>query len=1001
VTVQDLRPNSQDTSAFYLGNIFELLADPNATRTLIPSSVSKPPPFSPPGYAIWVNSLWFLSLVISLTCALLATSLQQWSRRYIRVAQPARCSPEKRARMRAFFAEGVDKMHIPWAVEGLPTLLHLSVFLFFGGLVVFLFNVNHAVFSSVILWIGLFSIMYGLITVMPIVRHDSPYYAPLSRSAWFLYAGMNYVFFKVLAYKYRRSVTFESWLRFSTLKERYHGWMLGGVEKAAEETVSERSSEIDIRIFDWTIGVLEEDDSLEKFLEAIPGFFRSKLVNYLESDLPEDILNKLWSAMNRFMNRTLSSNSVIESVKTRRATICRDIMNMIPFPITSLYDSFADFFDQAPVSIERRQATARWRIHALELAFDAIGEDSSWEKFFEVVPGFFDSEGVDGLEEHLPYEFRIKFSEALNGFLDRSFSIGSVTESLRNGRFIVCLNAAHAALGSEDVFQILWDILSGRWPELLRSLEMGHSLQRWGISNDERFTLDVRRIVAKIVVGVRERDDRWISLVKAEYDIEERVLRDYIGHGDNVLFSILLHMTRQALHTGSWTPWILSSLSEFNVRDTLPVLQHDFCALWNDIVLEAWNQEGFTINSPVWILREVRHAYIALHDGTDATLTEFSASTYYFDPVLAQPSSYQPCKIDSHRQSSTTHSPVTGSLILPSPLTQLDQSPTALPRRLSTILESVHTPDSSPASQQNEEEFVTVELPSSTDYTPDPSHTQGFTSPPRATTHAASGSFITESITWNPDLFVPRMTSHVSCQSAPSAAEIPATNFVRSDDPTPQIHTSDLGETSHAPVVPSLLFQHLDFVPATITPSTGPDPGNDPDTPQDATSSATLSHPLEDNQQDEVTSRAAPDISEIPSTVIPIPRSIPTIVVSDSPSPPILLPALSSGMTTTELPLFVEPAPIQPDQIPYDFRFPSSTSATPNSHISPQVTSAFDVQVTSSIVTPNRHDDAHDLNPPIPMTVLPHSNQTALPVHDIVASTLPLEDKVSHDLDTG
>jgi hypothetical protein len=93
--------------------------------------------------------------------------------------------------MRAFFAEGVDTMHIPWAVEVLPMLLHLSVFLFFGGLVVFLFNVDHGVFSSVMWWIGLFSIVYVLITVMPIVRQSSPYYTPPSQPAWYLYAGMN------------------------------------------------------------------------------------------------------------------------------------------------------------------------------------------------------------------------------------------------------------------------------------------------------------------------------------------------------------------------------------------------------------------------------------------------------------------------------------------------------------------------------------------------------------------------------------------------------------------------------------------------------------------------------------------------------------------------------------------------------------------------------------------------------------------------------------------
>jgi Family of unknown function (DUF6535) len=198
VTVQDLRPNSQDTSAFYLGNIYEVLADPNVTRTSAPSP-AKPPPFSRPRYAVWVNSLWFLSLVMSLSCALWATSLHQWARRYIRLTQPARCGPEKRARMRAYFFDGVDKMHVPWAVEGLPTLLHLSLFLFFGGLVIFLFNVDQEVFTCVVCWVLLFSTMYGLITLLPLIRHDSPYNTPLSLPTWFLYARILYVTYKVLA----------------------------------------------------------------------------------------------------------------------------------------------------------------------------------------------------------------------------------------------------------------------------------------------------------------------------------------------------------------------------------------------------------------------------------------------------------------------------------------------------------------------------------------------------------------------------------------------------------------------------------------------------------------------------------------------------------------------------------------------------------------------------------------------------------------------------------
>ena len=271
--------------------------------------------------------------------------------------------------------------------------------------------------------------------------------------------------------------------------------------------------------------------------------------------------------------------------------------------------------------------------HVLESLLGALSEDRAWETFFEAVSGFCGSALVNVREELFPDELRIKFGQALNGFLDHTFSSSSVTKSARSDRLIICLNAAHAALGFDSVSQILLDVRSRRWPALLQSVELGHSLRHWNNSKDERFTLDVRRIVAQIVVGVRERDDRWISLVKAEYGIAEHVLRKYIGHGDSVLLSILIHMAQQTFHTGSWTPWILSSLSEFVIRDTFAELQHAFCALWNHIAQEARNEDGPT-NIPIRILREVRHIYIALHEGTDAALTAFSASTYHFDPVL-------------------------------------------------------------------------------------------------------------------------------------------------------------------------------------------------------------------------------------------------------------------------------------------------------------------------------------------------------------------------------
>jgi hypothetical protein len=207
--------------------------------------------------------------------------------------------------MHAFFADGVEKMHIPWAVEGLPTLLHLSLFLFFGGLAIFLYNVDQEVFMCVISWIGLFTLVYGLMTLLPLIRHNSPYYGPLSLPAWFLYSSIQYVTVTVLSFITYRYHFYETWDRFDDLRICYRGWMLGGVEKAAEEMASERSSEIDGRILGWTISALGDDDSLERFFEAIPGFFKSKLVKNLERDFPLIHLKTFWNALDVFMDRTL------------------------------------------------------------------------------------------------------------------------------------------------------------------------------------------------------------------------------------------------------------------------------------------------------------------------------------------------------------------------------------------------------------------------------------------------------------------------------------------------------------------------------------------------------------------------------------------------------------------------------------------------------------------------------------------------------------------------
>ncbi|KAH9970465.1 hypothetical protein BJV74DRAFT_784275, partial [Russula compacta] len=83
VSFQDLRPDPQVTSAFYLANIYKLLGNPNISNASIPLILAQPPAFSPPTYAIWVNALVFLSMATSLAGAIVATLGQEWAHRYI------------------------------------------------------------------------------------------------------------------------------------------------------------------------------------------------------------------------------------------------------------------------------------------------------------------------------------------------------------------------------------------------------------------------------------------------------------------------------------------------------------------------------------------------------------------------------------------------------------------------------------------------------------------------------------------------------------------------------------------------------------------------------------------------------------------------------------------------------------------------------------------------------------------------------------------------------
>jgi Family of unknown function (DUF6535) len=309
VTVLDLKPNPQEKSAFYLENIYQLLANDsaNVSRLSIPITPANSPPFSPPNYVIWVNKLWFSSLVISLTSAMLATMLQQWARRYLRITQRSRYTPHDGARIRAFFARGVKVWRFSLVAEVIPTLIHISLFLFFSGLLVYLYNINHTVFCTVVWWVAASAATYLVVTISPMLRVDSPYYSQLSSLVFRVVGGILYLggFFSD---------------HLCELATKYCVGFSKGVEKMAGEEVTdpERSTKVDSFILKWTFDVhsLAPDRQLDRLFNDICGFYKSQKI----IPEPRRILARLDSmkfspAFVGFMKRNFSLTSLSDPGK--------------------------------------------------------------------------------------------------------------------------------------------------------------------------------------------------------------------------------------------------------------------------------------------------------------------------------------------------------------------------------------------------------------------------------------------------------------------------------------------------------------------------------------------------------------------------------------------------------------------------------------------------------------------------------------------------------------
>jgi hypothetical protein len=205
-----------------------------------------------------VNILWVISLVCSLSAALLATLVQQWARAYMRIFQQSR-NPLKAARIRLFLVEGAERL--PSVAEFVPGLIHISLILFLWGLCDIIFYTDKTVFISTVVPILVCVCLYIYCVVESIRNPQSSYRTPFSPYIWRLIQILRHNL-------YNR-------IRIGLVNPVQH-LQVTSMEAHREQSAIEQTEgwkNRDVRAIQWLANNIIGNNEMQAFVLAISGSF--------------------------------------------------------------------------------------------------------------------------------------------------------------------------------------------------------------------------------------------------------------------------------------------------------------------------------------------------------------------------------------------------------------------------------------------------------------------------------------------------------------------------------------------------------------------------------------------------------------------------------------------------------------------------------------------------------------------------------------------------------
>ena len=333
-----LSPDSGDTTTALLTQISQQLAGFRNNTYPQPTATAA---FSPPVAILYVNALWFLSLVIAIASAFYVMLVQQWIRRH---KQTIAELPSDHGHIRSYLFLGTQKYKMSHAIGFIPLPLHISVFLFFTGLIIFLYTISNAMANVVTVAVAIIGLFYLILTILPIVDEACPYNTPMS-NVWFhlqhmiLSAGASGCHLVVKWYRNRSGPDLDPRPgRLSNLSkfledfiEKNNLNLKSGIRGSMFQHAMTVPGDVDLSTLTWLLQrpIMGEKGKFQTFLHSIPPQILVQLSSLKAESGKKTICDHLFHL---FQGCLGNKDKLDETVRDKRLRICLDAFYQIVKP---------------------------------------------------------------------------------------------------------------------------------------------------------------------------------------------------------------------------------------------------------------------------------------------------------------------------------------------------------------------------------------------------------------------------------------------------------------------------------------------------------------------------------------------------------------------------------------------------------------------------------------------------------------------------------------------